>query len=114
LKYEAHRFQEIQHQVQKGFIDNQPPHLLESARGPYDPKDDKQSSVYVVTHAEFQQKSTKEVQEIFRHRHILITGAFGVSSTAAFNEETISDFADLGNHVEIQGGYWFDSFASCH
>jgi hypothetical protein len=57
------------------YKDGKPLHYLDSARSvAFDPKDRGVSSIFVVDAADFKRMAPQQVQEVFRHRHILVLG----------------------------------------
>ena len=67
--------EEIQASCQGLYKDGKPLHHLDSARSvEFNPKDRGVSSIFIVDAADFKQMAPREVQEIFRDRHILVLG----------------------------------------
>jgi hypothetical protein len=64
---------EVFEMVQANYVQGRAPHRLHTARSKtYDPR---VSSIFVTQWASFKAMSAREIQEIFRHRHILVLDA---------------------------------------
>lgn len=80
-------------------MDGTPLHHLPSAReATYDPK---ASSIFIVQHDVFEDLSDKEIQRIFRHRHILVRGTPG--KPLKFDASGLSTLAPLHKRAQFQG-----------
>lgn len=87
--------------VMDGFTDGLPPHLLPSARKKeYTPE---ASSIFVVDFDDFKSMTAQEVQDIFRHRHILVRN--GPVETRPFNLESLEMLGSLTTKVSMQGRF---------
>jgi hypothetical protein len=78
--------------INAGFSDGLPPHL--SARD--------NSAFYIMTQTMFEEMSVKEIQDIFRKRHILITNI--PSAPMQFDSRGLSTLTSLSTVTYIQGG----------
>ena len=66
---------EIQASCEGLYKDGKPLHHLDSARSvEFNPKDWGDSSIFVVDAADFKRMAPRQVQDIFRDRHILVLG----------------------------------------
>jgi hypothetical protein len=91
---------EIIEMVERSYDKGVPKHRLASARSPtFDPK---ASAIFVVSWDDFLKIPPKDIQDIFRRRHILITET--PVSTLEFNEEGLSTLAPLHQKNVFQGG----------
>jgi hypothetical protein len=76
-----------------------PPHRLPSARkAAYDPDG---SSIYIVEHSKFEKFKPGKIQEIFRHRHILVRNTPGRG--LEFDSEGLSTIGSMKKEVCFQG-----------
>ena len=67
--------EEIQASCQGLYKDGKPLHHLDSARSvEFNPKDRGVSSIFVVDATDFKRMAPRQVQQIFRERHILVLG----------------------------------------
>jgi hypothetical protein len=99
---------EIQKIVKDGFVDNLPPHLHASARQKeYTPD---ASSIFVVDFDDFKSMTAKEVQDIFRHRHILVRNS--PVETRPFDLESLEMLGSLTAKVSMQGQFRVDLHVS--
>jgi hypothetical protein len=90
---------EIQKNVLSRFVDGLPPHRHPSAlRREYDPE---ASSIFVCKWDDFKQYKASDVQEIFRHRHILVHN--GPVETVDFDLEGLEILGSLSAEVSLQG-----------
>jgi hypothetical protein len=85
--------------VEKGYVNGVPKHRLPSAMSPQYNR--KASSIFIVQWADFIQMPTLEIQEHFRHRHILVTGT--PTTPMNFDEEGLSMLAPLHQKNVFQG-----------
>jgi hypothetical protein len=84
--------------VTSQYQNGKPPHHLKSAKSPkYDPN---VSQFFVVSQEELAAMSGKEIQEIFRHRHILVPGH---STDIDFDQNGLSKLGGLKTKRQIQG-----------
>ena len=80
-------------------MDGKPLHYLDSARSlQYDRK---ASQFFVTTEEDFAKLKGTEIQEIFRHRHILIPGT--APDDFGFNREGLKALGSLTARRQIQG-----------
>jgi hypothetical protein len=87
--------------VEEGYVNGMPKHRLPSAHSKeYDPA---ASAVFVVEWAEFEKLSKPQVQDIFRHRHILVINS--PTSTLNFDEVGLSTLSALDQRCFFQGFY---------
>lgn len=78
----------------------QPPHRQPSARDKaYNPAS---SAIFVVDCEMFLTMKTAEIQEIHRHRHILVTGVKSTSKQICFGVDGLQMLADVDSPVDIQ------------
>ena len=96
---EYHALNEIQNNILSHFVDGLPPHRHPSAlRREYDPE---ASSIFVCKWDDFRQYKASDVQEIFRHRHILVRN--GPVETVDFDLEGLEILGSLSAEVSLQG-----------
>jgi hypothetical protein len=76
-----------------------PLHHLPEARLPETPTNG--SSIFVVTFKDFKKLSSFQIQSIFHHRHILVTGA--PVQSHKFDEEGLATLGSLTAKRTIQG-----------
>ena len=74
-----------------GFSGGKPPHLSE----PHN------SAFHIVTHDMFEKMSVKEIQDIFRKRHILVTNI--PSAAMEFDSKGLSTLTSLSTVTYMQG-----------
>lgn len=99
VDHEFSLLEEIQTSVERLYQDGRPLHHLPSARAKeYSPEG---SSIFVVDASDFMQMSAKEIQAIFRHRHILVLGV--PTDQMAFDLEGLSTLGSLVLPREGQG-----------
>ena len=85
--------------VEKGYIDGVPKHCLPTALSrKFDPM---ASAIFIVQWADFIKMPTLEIQELFQHRHILVTGT--PTTPMNFDEEGLSTLAPLQQKSVFQG-----------
>jgi hypothetical protein len=89
----------IQTSVERLYQDGRPLHHLPSARSKEN--SDGASSIFVVDHAVFSQMSGKDIQEIFRERHILVLGV--PTEQMGFNPEGLATMGSLMTPRQGQG-----------
>ncbi|MDT7543775.1 MAG: hypothetical protein QOE33_3688 [Acidobacteriota bacterium] len=92
-------FKDLQQNIESGYVDGKPLHHLPSARSVKHLPD--ASSVFVVEHADFIAMTPGNIQNIFRDRHILVTGV--PQEEQHFDEESLSIFGDIDLPREING-----------
>jgi hypothetical protein len=86
-----------------------PPHRQPSAR---DRKLQKgQSSIFVVEWSDFNEMDAKEIQDIYRHRHILVVN--WPEKTLKFDREGLSWLGPMKKAVDFQGE-WLASLGYLH
>jgi hypothetical protein len=89
----------IQAAVESRFINGVPPHRSPSARSvEYNPNG---SSIYIVDWTEFQTLAPRQVQDIFRHRHILLRNA--PVERGEFTLEGLEMLGSVTRQVSLQG-----------
>jgi hypothetical protein len=77
-------------------------HHLDSARSvEYDPNDRGVSSIFVVNYNKFKTMKGKEIQAIFRHRHILVLDV--EVDEMAFDIEGLSTLGSMTLSRQMQG-----------
>jgi hypothetical protein len=85
--------------VEAGYEKGVPKHRLPAARSrEFDPD---ASSIFVTSWDDFAEIPSKEIQEIFRHRHILVSPT--PTQTLNFDEEGLSTLAPLNQRCVVQG-----------
>lgn len=85
--------------VESGYVDGIPPHRLPSAMEPnYDPS---ASCIFVVPWDKFKVMKAADVQEQFRHRHILVLGA--PVQTVNFDHEGLETVGSLQAPYMVHG-----------
>jgi hypothetical protein len=85
--------------VEKAYVNGVPPHCLPPSRSHnFDPM---ASSIFIIQWAEFMKMRNLEIQQIFRHRHILVTGT--PTDPMNFDEEGLSTLAPLHQKNVFQG-----------
>jgi hypothetical protein len=89
----------IQTSIEGAYVDGKPLHHLDSAKSPQ--YDQKASQFYVTTQEEFAKFKGPEIQEIFRHRHILIAGS--PPDDFRFDRNGLKALGSLTARREIQG-----------
>src|SRR5262245_3910649 len=77
--------------IEQGYQDGCPPHHLSEAQDV--PYINQRSRIFVTTPAQFQELSEQTIQEIFRHHHILVTGA--EAPKVQFNRDALSHLGSL-------------------
>jgi len=88
----------VDQSVTSRYQDGKPLHHLKSARSlKYDPN---ASQFFVVSREELEAMSGKEIQEVFRHRHILVPGH---PTDFAFDRKGLSQLGGLKTKHQIQG-----------
>ena len=106
-KIEIKLLKDIQSSVEGLYKDGRPLHHLPSARSTdFDPE---ASSVFVVEHRDFRSMDPQKIQDVFRHRHILVLGVPMDEDTVSFNEASLSLFGDIDRPLEITGMSFFPS-----
>jgi hypothetical protein len=84
------------------YCNGKPLHHLDSARSlEYKPKEIATSSVFVVDAPTFRQMSAIDVQNVFRYRHILVTGV--ESEKMEFDQAGMSTLGSLTQTRHMQG-----------
>jgi hypothetical protein len=92
----------IQASVKGMYKNGKPLHHLDSARSTVYSSDS--SNFFVTTMEDFQRLTAHEVQEIFRHRHILIPGT--PPKNVKFDRAGLSNLSSLTAKREIQGEFF--------
>jgi hypothetical protein len=85
--------------VESGYVNGVPPHLLPSARETDYNRD--ASCIYVVDWTVFKDLPLLTIQEIFRHRHILVVNA--PVETLTFDREGLETLGSLRSARHTQG-----------
>jgi hypothetical protein len=90
---------EVQASIESNYSNGRPLSQLQSARSTsYDPSQGNVSSIFVVDCPTFKKMSPSVVQEIFRHRHILVQGvetdevAFDLAGLASLGSISLPRF----------------------
>jgi hypothetical protein len=100
-KVEHALLQETYELVQSTYVDGLPPHRLPSAREQtYDPQ---ASCVFVVEWNTFKSMAAATIQEIFRHRHILVLNS--PVETVEFDREGLESLGSLSSIRSVQGEF---------
>jgi hypothetical protein len=95
---------DVQKSVEASYVNGKPRHHLESARSTmYDPKDPTMSSIFVVDAETFQKMDGETIREVFRRRHILVTGV--ETEDMDFDLEGLSTMGSLIRTRQMQGEY---------
>jgi hypothetical protein len=81
--------------INAGFVNRLPRHVSDCTS----------SAFLVMTEAEFKKKSVDDIQDIFRHQHILVTEMS--TSTLKFDEKGLSSLGRLSVLIDIQGMSFF-------
>jgi acyl carrier protein len=63
------------------------------------------SAFFIITEADFKKKTVKEIQTIFRKKHILVTDM--TTSTLKFDAKGLSSLTALSAVTDIQGALSF-------
>ena len=85
--------------VEEGYVNRVPKHHFPAARSPiFDPKG---SAIYITSWADFMKMASTDVQQIFRHRHILVTNT--PVTPLNFDEEGLSTLGPLHQKCVFQG-----------
>jgi hypothetical protein len=94
---------DLQKNIESLYVNGQPLHHLPSARlVEFDPEASSEFSlIFVVDYAQFVQLDPLVIQDIFRKRHILITGI--PYEKESFDEDSLSIFGDIDRPREITG-----------
>jgi hypothetical protein len=85
--------------VERGFVGGLPPHHLPEAQEIL--YTNQKSRIFITTPAKLRQLTPRVIQEIFRHRHILITGLD--HPPIQFNRDELSRLGSLNCPRDIQG-----------
>ena len=102
LRLESKVFTEIMEMVESRYLNDLPLHRFPSARSiEYDPEG---SSIFIVEANVFEKMSAVEIQNIFRHRHILVLNT--PQSQLSFDREGLSTLAPLKKKVVFQGKFF--------
>ena len=89
----------IQDNILSSYVNDKPLHHLPRASSvDFNPA---ASSVFVVDHARFMKMDPMVIQNVFRERHILITGV--PHEQQELNEDSLSMFGDIDCPREITG-----------
>jgi hypothetical protein len=99
-KNEVALLNNIQTNIQGNYKDGRPLHLLPSARSLECVPE--ASSIFVIEHGDFCSMDPQRIQDIFRHRHILVLGV-PREEELSFDEGTLSLFGDIDRPREITG-----------
>lgn len=85
--------------VQSKYIEGQPPHWQPAARQPA--LEDTTSSIFTIAKRDLERMSPMEIRDIFRYRHILVTGVDS-GRPILFDEDGLEMLGDLDEEVSIQ------------
>ena len=84
------------------YQNDRPLYHLDSARSlAYDPNDPGVSSIFVTDAAEFKKMAPKNIQDVLRYRHILVTGHD--TENMQFNLEGLATLGSLSQVRDMQG-----------
>lgn len=84
------------------YKDKRPPHHHSSARDPiFNVDDPPASSIFVAEYSSILGMQDTEIQDIFRHRHILVVGA--PLKKMDFSLKTLSAFWNVDKKIDILG-----------
>jgi hypothetical protein len=101
---------EVVAMVESCYVNGAPPHMLPSAREiNYNPGG--LSCIYVTDWTDFKVLSPSQIQEIFRHRHILVLNA--PVETVMFDREGLETLGSLHASRHVQGLILHKSSVSC-
>ena len=93
---------DIQASVERLYHNGQPLHQLDAAQSTaYDPTNPTRSSIFVVNSSTFCQMRAKEIFEVFRHRHILVTGV--ETEEMAFDLKGLATLGSVTRVRQMQG-----------
>ena len=102
LELDNNLLTQIQKEVESLYKDCKPLHHLPNARQEIcNPRDKDQSSIFVINYLDFVKKDTKTLQDIFRHRHILVLGT--PRKEEPFSLGSLSKLGRLDRVIEMQG-----------
>jgi len=103
LKAEAeHRLlKETMENVEQGYCEGCPPHHLPEAHDHH--YTDQRSRIFITSSSSFRELSARDIQEIFRFRHILLTGADAPNSR--FDRYALSRLGSLETMRVIHGEF---------
>lgn len=94
----------IQASIESGYVDGRPRHHHPSARDrTFNREEPLVSTIFVVEYTDFILMPAEEVQEIFRHRHILVVNAPLLDE--GFSIRTLKRYANVDRLVSIVGSY---------
>ena len=96
----------MQDLVEADYVNGRPRHHLACSRNPN--LEDGASIFFIVEHVDFAKMSARQIQDIARHRHIVVRNI--PQPKYEWNSETLSEFGDLRLPREIQSKY--DSITS--
>ena len=100
--HENELLRNIVHNVEIGYVEGRPRHHHPSAHSTsFDPSNPTQSSIFVTDYADFVNMDSHLVQDIFRHRHILVLNA--PLPDAGFSIATLKNFANVTKTVDMLG-----------
>ena len=97
-KDEVKVLQNVQKLVEECYVDGRPRHHLAAARNPAPTTE---SIFFVVTLEDYNKLSEQDIQDIFRHRHILVTDI--PAREYPWNLETLAKLGSVHQQREIQG-----------
>jgi hypothetical protein len=84
------------------YKDGKPLHHLPSAReATWNGDNTDQSSIFMIDYVDFLKKDAGTLQEIFRHRHILVLGT--PQEDESFSLAALSKLGRLDRIIEMQG-----------
>jgi hypothetical protein len=87
-------------------VAGRPLHHLPSARSPEFDQD--ASCVFVIEYDLFRKMAPQAIQDVFRHRHILVLGV--PFEEAYFDEDSLAIFGDIDRPRDITGQYFQVAF----
>jgi hypothetical protein len=91
--------EKIKEMVERQFSGGLPPHRQLSARDRKLHKD--QSAIFIVEWRDFDKMGAKEIQDIFRHRHILVVN--WPEKTLKFDRDGLSMLGPMKKATQLQG-----------
>jgi hypothetical protein len=101
-EFELDTFKEMQDGVEKLYHNHRPRHHLPSARDlEWHPDDPTQSSVFVTDFVDFDEMEPATIQDIFRHRHILVLNM--PFKGTKFSLAALSQLRDIQTPIQMQG-----------
>jgi hypothetical protein len=99
VKYDI--LQKVQNLVKSNYVDQRPKHHLHSARNPEIEPNTTTSIFFITEHANIANMETETIQEIHRHRHIIVCHA--PDRQLRWSLDTLSLVGGLYQSRDIQG-----------